>query len=76
MAAIPQCTTPTSFDLFGSPLCSRGKPLPYRRQPLELKVAGTLCRQLRCKPARRERQRIAHLICLNLVSMLKRRAMR
>jgi hypothetical protein len=38
---------------------------------LELKVAGALCRQMRRKSARREKQRIAHLICLNLVSLLK-----
>jgi hypothetical protein len=76
MAAILQCTIPTSFDLFGSSLCSRGRPLLRQRQPLELKVAGALCRQLRRKPARREKQRIAHLICLNLVSMLRHRAKR
>jgi hypothetical protein len=76
MAAVPQSTIPTSFDLFGSISCSRGNPSFHRRQPLELKVAGALCRQLRRKPARREKQRIAHLICLNLVSMLKRGAKR
>lgn len=76
MAVIRQCTTPISFDLFESSVCNRGEPLRHRRQPLELKVAGALCRQMRRKPARREKQRIAHLICLNLVSMLKHRTKR
>lgn len=76
MPEIPLCATATSSDLFGSPLCTRGKPLIPRRQPLELKVAGALCRQMRRKPARREKQRIAHLICLNLVAMLKHQTKR
>ena len=71
MTEIPRYATATSSDLFGSSLCARGKPLIPRRQPLELKVADALCRQMRRKPARPEKQRIAHLICLNLVSMLK-----
>jgi hypothetical protein len=35
-----------------------------------------LCRQLRQKQARREKMRIAHLICLNLLSMLRHDAQR
>lgn len=73
MAATPEGTFPVSFDLFGSSMCSRGKSLLQRRQPQELKVAGALCRQMRGKPARHDKQRIAHLICLNLVWMLKHR---
>ncbi len=60
-----------SGDLFGD------KPIPARdaavRRKLapELTAARVLCRQLRHKQARPEKKRIAHLICLNLVSMLK-----
>ena len=76
MTAIPQSAIPVSFYLFGSSSCNRGKSRLHRYQPLELKVAGALCRQMHRRPARREKQRIAHLICLNLVSMLKRPAKR
>ncbi|TSA15822.1 MAG: hypothetical protein D4R74_05755 [Betaproteobacteria bacterium] len=37
----------------------------------EIKTARVLCRQLRHKRARPEKQRIAHLICLSLLSMLR-----
>jgi hypothetical protein len=46
---------------------------PDRRLQPELMAARALCRQLRREKARPEKQRIAHLICLNLVTMLKRR---
>lgn len=54
--------------------------LPHRRRvpvfkvepPPELITARVLCRQLRRKLAPRDKQRIAHLICLNLLSMLRR----
>jgi len=61
-----------SGDLFG------GKPIPRRDTASKsdfspaLKTARVLCRQLRRRQARPEKQRIAHLICLSLVSMLKR----
>ena len=71
MNALPELADSTSFDLFGNPPGARADHAPHRRQPLELKVAGALCRQMRRKSARREKQRIAHLICLNLVSLLK-----
>jgi len=76
MAGLSLPTTPAPADLFGSSLCAQRKPMFSRRQPLELKVADALCRQMRRKPARREKQRIAHLICLNLVTMLKHRTKR
>lgn len=76
MTELPLRTTPVSPDLFGASRCAPRKPLLSRRQPLELQVADALCRQMRRKPARREKQRIAHLICLNLVSMLKHRTKR
>jgi hypothetical protein len=63
-------TTEKSGDLFGN--------MPYRRHgpvvkpaPPELITARVLCRQLRRKQAPRDKQRIAHLICLNLLSMLR-----
>ena len=60
-------------DLFGSPDRQRSARPRRRRSPPELQVAGALCRQLQRKSGRREKQRIAHLICLNLVSLLKSR---
>lgn len=71
MNAMTETANSDSCDLFSSLPCGRPNPAPHRRQPLELKVADALCRQLRRKAARREKQRIAHLICLNLVSLLK-----
>jgi hypothetical protein len=38
-----------------------------------MKVADALCRQLRHKQAPQEKRWIGHLICLNLLSMLKHR---
>jgi hypothetical protein len=60
-------------DLFGLPAVNRTARATRRRSPVELQVAGALCRQLQRKSGRREKQRIAHLICLNLVSLLKSR---
>ena len=74
MTETTKLATSTSLDFFQpSSISGRGKPSSYRRQPLELKLAGALCRQMRRTLARREKQRIAHLICLNLISMLKHR---
>lgn len=60
-----------SGDLFGNMPVRRRAPAIQRRLPLELKVASALCRQLRRKQAPRDKRRIAHLICLNLLSMLR-----
>jgi len=62
--------TEESGDLFGS-VPPRRRPPVQRRIPLELKVASALCRQIRRQQAPQDKQRIAHLICLNLLSMLK-----
>ena len=60
-----------SGDLFGeAPVLDRGRPVKPRRAP-ELTLARALCRQLRQKQARLEKMRIAHLICLNLLSVLR-----
>ena len=63
--------TGLSGDLFGAMPKARVSPGIKRSQPPELAVARALCRQLRRKRAAREKQRIAHLICLNLLSLLK-----
>ena len=73
MNALPETLVPCPGDLFGNPSGQRARTAAHR-QPLELKVAGALCRQLRRRSARHEKQRIAHLICLNLVALLKSRA--
>ena len=60
-----------SGDLFG------GKPIPRRDTASksnfspDLKAARVLCRQMRRRKPRPEKQRIAHLICLSLASMLR-----
>ena len=65
-----------SGDLFG------GKPIPRRDAASKgnftpaLKTARVLCRQLRRRQPRPEKQRIAHLICLSLVQMLKHNSQR
>ena len=59
-------------DLFAdAPPVRRRAPVSRRAPPRELAVARALSRQLRRKRARRDKQRIAHLICLNLISMLE-----
>ena len=71
---MPNCISAPgeSGDLFGEmplprrDLVARNNPTPA------LTTAHVLCRQLRRKQARPEKYRIAHLICLNLLSMLKR----
>lgn len=60
-----------SGDLFGAtPIPGRG-PLIKPRPAPALTTARVLCRQLRHKQARPDKERIAHLICLNLLSMLR-----
>ncbi len=59
-------------DLFAdAPPFRPRTPVARRAPPRELAVARALSRQLRRKRARRDKQRIAHLICLNLISMLE-----
>ena len=64
-------TAGESGDLFGKTPMPQRYPVVKRRLPPELKVARVLCRQLRRKQAPREKQRIAHLICLNLLSIVR-----
>jgi len=62
-----------SGSLFpGQPLrAARAKKM---RNAPELVAARVLCRQLPRKRASTEKKRIVHLICLNLLSVLKRRS--
>ena len=64
-------TTGESGDLFGRIPIPRGGPVVKDRLPPELTAARALCRQLQRTRAPRDKQRIAHLICLNLLSMLR-----
>ncbi len=67
------CATGESGDLFGETPIIRGRDSPIKRRLApELTTARVLCRQLRHKQARPDKMRIAHLICLNLLSMLRR----
>jgi hypothetical protein len=68
--------TGESGDLFGETPIPGQDPLIKRRSAPELMTARVLCRQLRRKHARPDKRRIAHLICLNLLSMLRRDSQR
>jgi hypothetical protein len=65
-----------SGDLFGATPVSRRDPSTKRSLAPALTTARVLCRQLRHKQARPDKKRIAHLICLNLLSMLRHDAQR
>lgn len=65
-----------SGDLFGEVPIPRRDAATKRSFAPALKTARVLCRELRHKRARPEKQRIAHLICLNLLSMLRQRSQR
>lgn len=47
---------------------------PRSRRAPELTAARVLCRQLARKRVSAEKKRIVHLICLNLLAVLKRRS--
>ena len=65
-----------SGDLFGEMPIPRRDAVAARSFVPALKTARVLCRQLRHNRARPDKQRIAHLICLNLLSMLKHSSQR
>lgn len=66
-----------SSDLFGdSPIRLPRNPIALPKEPPELKAAKALAAQLRHKRTRRDKQQVAHLICMNLISMLKQGARR
>lgn len=65
------CADGKSGDLFGeAPELGRDS-LPKRGSAPALTTARVLCRQLRHKAAQPDKKRIAHLICLSLLSMLR-----
>lgn len=62
-------------DLFGeSPVRLSRNPISLPKEPPELKAAKALAAQLRHKRSRHDKQQVAHLICMNLISMLKQGA--
>ncbi len=63
--------TGESGDLFGEVPIPRREVVTRRSQAPALTTARVLCRQLRRRQPRPEKQKIAHLICLNLLSMLR-----
>jgi hypothetical protein len=63
-----------SGNLFAEKPVSRRAPAIRHRQALELEAAHALCHQLRSKRTRPDKQRLAHLICLNLQAILKQRS--
>jgi len=65
---------PREFDdLFGGNAVTRRGSANGRRIRPELAAARVLARQIGRKQVGEEKKRIAHLICLNLLSVLKHR---
>ena len=65
------CVSGKSGELFGeTPSAGRDRVIRPRSTP-ELIAARVLCRELRRKQAPPDKKRIAHLICLNLLTMLR-----
>lgn len=62
-----------SGSLFTGKPVFRGRAAKSRRAP-ELTAARVLCNQLRRQRAGAQKKRIVHLICLNLLAVLKRRS--
>jgi len=62
-----------SQDLFSSRPAPAARTRKMRAAP-ELAAARVLCNQLKRKRISAEKKRIIHLICLNLVTVLKRRS--
>lgn len=60
-----------SASLFSEPAHGRSAGVRRRLAP-ELAAARVLCNQLRRKRVSAEKKRIVHLICLNLLAVLKR----
>jgi hypothetical protein len=61
-----------SGDLFEKLPMPRRASFVGSQPPPELTAARALCRRLQRTAPRREKQRVVHLICLNLVNLLKR----
>ena len=71
-----QCAAGESGDLFGDTVIAAPGWLLMPSAAPALKTARVLCRQLQRKQARPDKMRIAHLICLSLLSMLRHDAQR
>ena len=67
-------TSEKSGNLFPEKPVLRRIPASKRRSAPELTAARVLCNQLRNKRTRPDKQRIVHLICLNLLTILKQRS--
>ena len=63
----------SSQDLFSARPAPAVRARKHRPAP-ELAAARVLCNQLKRKRISAEKKRIIHLICLNLVAILKRRS--
>ena len=63
-----------SGNLFAEKPAPRQHPAIRRRLAPELETARVLCHQLRHKRGRTDKERIVHLICLNLQAILKHRS--
>ena len=61
-----------SGSLFTGKPVFRGNPAMRRRLAPELALARVLCNQLRRQRAGAQKKHIVHLICLNLLAVLKR----
>jgi len=64
-------TVDDTEDLFGPKPILRSEIAVPDLPPPELAAARSLCRQLRRTAVVKDKQRIAHLICLNLMQMLR-----
>jgi hypothetical protein len=67
-------TSEKSGNLFAEKPVLRRIPVVERRSAPELEAARVLCHQLRNKRTRPDKERLVHLICLNLVAILKHRS--
>jgi hypothetical protein len=68
-------TTDKSGNLFAEkPVFRRSTAIVRRRLAPELEAARALCHQLRNKRTRPDKERLVHLICLNLQAILKQRS--
>ena len=70
-------------DLFGEPPADPPRKVPPSPDPIvlpaeppELRAARALSAEMRNKQTRRDKKQVAHLICLNLITMLKHGARR
>jgi hypothetical protein len=68
-----QASEPAAGELFSARPAPALRGRKHRSAP-EIAAARVLCHQLKRKRISTEKKRIIHLICLNLVAILKRRS--